>query len=368
VDEHLSWEVVVRFAFTEEQDELRGVVRRLLDRRGGPEVREPDVVAEGYDREVWAQLAEQVGAHSLGIPEEFGGGGFSLLETLIVVEELGRRLSDIPFLGSAVLASEAVLATGDRAACERLLPGIASGEQVVSLAWAEPETGWVRDGFRTTARSDGDAWLLDGRKVHVLDGAQADTVLVLATADGRPALFEVAEPEATATTPLDLTRRMAELDLAATPARLLGHPPVQRIVDVAAAALAAESVGAAQRWLHETVEYTKMRTQFGRPIGSFQALKHRLADCYVAVESARSLSYAASWSVSTQDDRASELAAMAQSACTEAYYAIAAEGVQLHGGIGITWEHEAHLHLKRAHSATQLFGTPSEHRATLLTA
>lgn len=366
-DEAQSWEVVVRFAYTEEQDELRGVVRRLVDRRGGPEVRESDVVAEGFDREVWAQLAEQVGAHSLGIPEEFGGGGFSLLETLIVLEELGRRLSDIPFLGSVVLASEAVLATGDRTACERLLPGIASGEQVVSLAWAEPETGWARGGFRTTARSDGDAWLLDGRKVHVLDGAQADTVLVLATTGGRPALFEVAEPETTATTPLDLTRRMAEIHLRNAPARLLGTPPVQRILDVAAAAVAAESVGAAQRWLRETVEYTKMRTQFGRPIGSFQALKHRLADCYVAVESARSLSYAASWSVSTQDDRASELAAMAKSACTEAYYAIAAEGVQLHGGIGITWEHEAHLHLKRAHSATQLFGPPADHRATLLT-
>ncbi|MEB3371033.1 acyl-CoA dehydrogenase family protein [Saccharopolyspora mangrovi] len=358
----------MRFAFTEEQEELREVVRRLVNRRGGPEVREPDVVAEGFDREVWSQLAEQVGAHSLGIPEEFGGGGFSLLETLIVVEELGRRLSDIPFLGSVVLAAEAVLATGHRAACERLLPGIASGEQVISLAWAEPGTGWAREGFATTARQDGDAWLLDGRKVHVLDGAQADTVLVLATADGRPALFEVEEPDTAATTPLDLTRRMAEVHLRGTPARLLGTPSMQRISDVAAAAVAAESVGAAQRWLHETVEYTKVRNQFGRPIGSFQALKHRLADCYVAVESARSLSYAASWAVSTQDERAGELAAMAKSACTEAYCAIAAEGVQLHGGIGITWEHEAHLHLKRAHAASQLFGTPSNHRATLLTA
>ncbi|RRO17576.1 acyl-CoA dehydrogenase [Saccharopolyspora rhizosphaerae] len=358
----------MRFAFTEEQEELRSVVRRLVDRRGGPEVHEPDAVLEGFDRQVWSQLAEQVGAHSLGIPEECGGGGFSLLETLIVVEELGRRLSDIPFLGSVVLAAEAVLAAGDRAASERLLPGIASGERVVSLAWAEPEIGWECGDLRTTARRDGDAWSLNGRKVHVLDGAQADAVLVLATAEGRPALFEVEAPEVVPAAPLDLTRRMAEVRLDRTPARLLGTPSVQRIVDVAAAAVAAESVGAAQRWLHETVEYTKVRTQFGRPIGSFQALKHRLADCYVAVEAARSLSYAASWAVSTQDERASGLAAMAKSACTEAYRAIAAEGIQLHGGIGITWEHEAHLHLKRAHANTQLFGTPRNHRATLLTA
>lgn len=357
----------MRFAWSEEQEELRGVVRRLLDRRGGPSAGEPDVLVDGFDREVWKQLAEQVGAHSLGIPEEFGGGGFSLLETLIVVEELGRRLSDIPFLSSVVLGAEALLAAGDREACGRLLPGIASGEEIVALAWAEPGSGWQESGFATTARRSGDGWVLDGRKVDVLDGAQADTVLVLADCEGRPALFETGSSTAVATAPLDLTRRMAEIHLSGTPARLLGRPPVRRILDVAAAGVAAESVGAAQRWLHETVEYTKMRTQFGRPIGSFQALKHRMADCYVAVESARSLSYAASWAVSTEDGRASELAAMAKSACTEAHYAIAAEGVQLHGGIGITWEHEAHLQLKRAHSATQLFGTPSTHRATLVT-
>ncbi|MDI2029753.1 acyl-CoA dehydrogenase family protein [Saccharopolyspora sp. TS4A08] len=355
----------MRFAFSEEQEELREVVRLLLDRRGGPAVGEPEEVAEGFDREVWSQLAEQVGAHSLGIPEEFGGAGFSQLETLIVVEELGRRLSDIPFLSSAVLAAEALLATGDADACGRLLPGIASGETIAALAWAEPDNGWRTSGFSTTATDDR---RLTGRKVHVLDGAQADVLLVLATRDGEPALFETDAAAAVATTPLDPTRRMAEVHLDDAPARPVGTLPVQRLVDVAAAAVAAESVGAAQRWLHETVEYTKMRTQFGRPIGSFQALKHRLADCYVAVESARSLSYAASWAVSTRDERAGELAAMAKSACTEAYYAIAAEGVQLHGGIGITWEHEAHLHLKRAHSATQLFGTPSAHRATLLSA
>ncbi|MCI2418117.1 acyl-CoA/acyl-ACP dehydrogenase [Saccharopolyspora sp. K220] len=355
----------MRFAFTEEQEELRRTVRKLLDRHGGPPSHAPDAPDPGYDPVLWKQLAE-VGAHGLAIPEDHGGSGFSLLETLIVVEELGRRLVANPFLGSAVISAETLLASGNTDACARLLPGIASGERVVSLAWAEPDSHWEADTCATTARHD-DRWLLDGRKSYVLDGAQADTLLVVAATADSPSLFSVdPDPSIVASaTPLDLTRRMAEVQLTATPATLIGDAPLQRALDVAAAAIAAEQIGAAQRWLHETVEYAKLRRQFGRPIGSFQAIKHRLADCYVAIESARSLSYAASWAVSTRDEAAAELAAMAKSACCEAYSAIAAEGIQLHGGMGITWEHEAHLHLKRAHAATHLFGTPRDHRTRL---
>ncbi|GAA4614773.1 acyl-CoA dehydrogenase family protein [Saccharopolyspora hordei] len=356
----------MRFAFTEEQEELRRTVRTLLDRHGGPTVPSPDEPAPSPDPVLWKQLGE-IGAHGLAIPEEHGGVGATLLETLIVVEELGRRLVPGPFLGSAVLSAQALLATGNARACERLLPGIASGERVLALAWAEPGSPPLRDRFATTARASGThGWLLDGTKTLVLDAVQADTLLVVAMNDGVASLFEAAPQSTVASAvPVDLTRHMGEVHLAGTPAKLIGRAPLQRMTDVAAAALAAEQIGAAQRWLHEIVEHTKLRTQFGRPIGSFQAIKHRLADCYVAVESARSLSYAAGWAVSTGDERASELAAMAKSACTEAYSLVAAEGIQLHGGIGITWEHEAHLHLKRAHASKHLFGTPEHHRATL---
>lgn len=356
----------MRFAFTEEQEELRRTVRKLLDRHGGPVIPAPGDPDPGHDTALWKQLGE-IGAHGLAIPEEHGGIGATLLETLIVVEELGRRLVANPFLGSTVLGAQALLASGNTGACDRLLPAIASGEQIASLAWAEPNSPWCASSFASTAQEDGEDWLLTGHKTLVLDAAQADVLLVVAMADGEVSLFE-ALPESTATpsAPVDLTRRMGEVHLTGTPAALIGRAPLRRMTEVASAAIAAEQIGAAQRWLHETVEYTKIRKQFGRPIGSFQAIKHRLADCYTAIESARSLSYAASWAVSTQDDRAGELAAMAKSACCEAYSLIAAEGVQLHGGIGITWEHEAHLHLKRAHAAKHLFGTPQQHRAALL--
>ncbi|KAA5825035.1 acyl-CoA dehydrogenase family protein [Saccharopolyspora hirsuta] len=358
----------MRFAFTEEQEELRRTVRKLLDRHGGPPVPAPEEPDTGFDPVLWKQLAE-IGAHGLAVPEEHDGVGATLLETLIVVEELGRRLVANPFLGSTVLSAETLLATGNTDACDRLLPGIASGERVVSVAWAEQKSPWSTTDFATTARMSDQGWLLDGHKTLVLDAAQADTLLVVATADGEASLFEASPDGAvTPSATLDLTRRMGEVQLASTPAKLIGPAPLQRMSDVAAAAVAAEQIGAAQRWLHETVEYTKLRKQFGRPIGSFQAIKHRLADCYTAIESARSLSYAASWAVSTHDDRATELAAMAKSACSEAYSLIAAEGVQLHGGIGITWEHEAHLHLKRAHATKHLFGTPQHHREKILPA
>ncbi|RCW44450.1 alkylation response protein AidB-like acyl-CoA dehydrogenase [Halopolyspora algeriensis] len=364
----------MHFAFTDEQEELRRTVRSLLERHGGASIPPPETPDPGCDTALWQQLAGRIGAHGLAVPEEHDGLGAGLLETNIVVEELGRRLVAIPFLASAVVGAQTLLAADDPAARARLLPGIASGESVATLAWAEPEHGWSTSACSTTARPNGHGWLLDGRKAFVLDGAQADVVLVVAITTRGLSLFELA-PEAiphclVESAPMDITRRMAEFRLRQAPAFLVGTEgaagaALERCLDVAAAALAAEQVGAAQRWLHETVEYTKARKQFGRPIGSFQAVKHRLADLFVAVESARSLSYAASWAVATGSDRATEWAAMAKSYCSETYADVAAEGIQLHGGIGITWEHEAHLHLKRAHSGAELFGTPRQHRLRL---
>lgn len=361
----------MHFAFTDEQEQLRKALRALIERSSAPDVRSPDAADPGHDRTLWTRLATEIGAHALAIPERHGGAGFSLLESMIVVEELGRRLVASPFLASAVLGSAALVESGDQAACDRLLPHVASGDSIATLGWAEPDTGWSAERLDTTARRVDGAWRLTGSKQHVLDGAAADVVLVLARTDRGPTLFEV-DPAAaarcrTTSVPMDPTRRTARFDFRDTPATLVGTdgaatPVMRRCTDVAAAALAAEQVGAAHRWLYETVEYTKVRRQFGRPIGSFQALKHRMADLLVEVESARSASYAASWAVSTRDSRASEFAAMAKSYCSQAYHDVAAEGIQLHGGIGITWEHEAHLHLKRAHSAAQLFGSPREHR------
>lgn len=364
----------MHFAFTDEQEQLREAVRKLIERSGAPEIRPPEAADPGYDTALWTRLATEIGAHGLAVPERHGGAGFGLLESAIVVEELGRRLVANPFLASAVLGATALAESGDDEACDRILPAVASGAGVATLAWAEPDTGWSLDGFSTTARRRDGAWSVTGTKQHVLDAAAADVVLVLARTDQGPSLFEVDPPalEASRTpaVPMDPTRRMARFDFRDAPASLVGAEGeagaiAQRCLDVAAAALAAEQVGAAHRWLHEIVEYTKARHQFGRPIGSFQALKHRLADLLVSVESARSASYAASWAVATRSERAGEFAAMAKSYCSQAYADVAAEGIQMHGGIGITWEHEAHLHLKRAHSSSHLFGSPRLHRQRL---
>ncbi|MFR9731207.1 acyl-CoA dehydrogenase family protein [Saccharopolyspora sp. MS10] len=356
----------MRFAFTEQQQDLRAAVRGLVDRAGGPRVPPPEKPGSGHDAALWRRLAGEIGAAGLAVPEEFGGSGASLLESCVVAEELGRRLVPVPFIGTA-LAAEALLAAGDPAGS---LPGIAAGERIPALAWAEARQWWSTAGCATEAAPDGAEWLLTGEKTFVLDGHLADLVLVVAAADEGPGLFELAagagsmRPE----TPLDPTRPLARLVLTEAPARRISGaagPVLERCLDAAAVLLSAECVGAADRWLHEIVGHVGAREQFGRPIGSFQAIKHRLADLLAAVETARSLAQAAAWAVAVRDERGPEWAAMAKSLCCETYQDVAAEGVQLHGALGITWEHEAHLHLKRAHGSAHLFGTPRRHRERL---
>jgi alkylation response protein AidB-like acyl-CoA dehydrogenase len=363
----------MRFAFDPEQEELRRTVRTLLERRSGSsDVREAMANESGYDHELWALMAEQIGAHSLAIPEEFGGAGFTLLETHIVVEELGAALTPSPFLGSAVLAAQAILATNDGLAAQRLLPGIASGETIAALAWAEQDGLWSTDTTATKARNDNGAWTLTGAKHHVLDAAAADVFIVVADTGEDIALFEVDAQEATLTprASVDPTRRHAIVAFQDAPAKRLGtdghgRRALRRTLDLACVALSADQVGGAQRALDLTVEYAKTRIQFGRPIGSFQAVKHRLADLYTLVESARSASYAAAAAAAAASENELALttaAARAKAYCSEAYATAAGEAIQLHGGIGITWEHDIHLYFKRAHSSAQLFGSPAEHR------
>jgi alkylation response protein AidB-like acyl-CoA dehydrogenase len=311
---------------TPEQEALRDAVRSLLDKHS--DVRSAIETPHGYDKALWTRLCD-IGV--LPIPEQYGGSGAGMAETAIALEELGRTPS--PLL-SSTLAAQALLATGNEEACGRLLPRIANGS-VASLVWP-----W-----------DDSDLSLDGTAHYVLDGDLAEILLV---SDG-VSTYEVDlnQPGVTRehTPTMDLTRRLATIRLTNASVIRVG-PWTPQVRDIALAALSAEQVGAAARALELTVEYTKTRVQFGKPIGSFQALKHRMADMHVLVETARSASRAATDEVS---------AAVAKVYCSEALFKVASEMVQLHGGIAITWEHDAHLYFKRAHGSGQLFGSPRVH-------
>jgi alkylation response protein AidB-like acyl-CoA dehydrogenase len=363
----------VFFALSEEQSELAAIVGDLLERRGtGEAVRRAALTPCGYDTALWSTLCEQIGAAALAIPEKFGGAGFTLVETHVVLERLGYALTPSPFLGSAVLAAQALLRTGNAEACARLLPGIAAGTTLAAIAWASSDGHWHLDRSDVHASSDGSR--LTGTSHLVLDGTAADVLLVVADpGTGTTALYEV-DPLSVGvhrehTPAMDPTLRFARINLNAAPARVLAEDAATLLgdlYDVAAVAITALQVGAAQRCLDMTVAYTKEREQFGRPIGSFQALKHRMADMLLHVETARTASWAAAWSAAQNAADLRERAATAKAWCSDALNAVAAETVQLHGGIAITWEHDAQLLFKRAHATSHLFGQPHEQRRRLL--
>jgi alkylation response protein AidB-like acyl-CoA dehydrogenase len=318
------------------------------------------------DPALWSKLAGDIGAASLAIPECYGGAGASPRETHVVLEELGRTLTPAPLLGSAVLAAQALLTTGDGEACRRLLPGIADGSRLAALVWTGPAGRWAPDEVACHSGVDGS---LTGTAHHVLDGDVADVLLVAAGTRAGVELFEVAPGQPgvsrTAVTAMDLTRRLAVVRLAGAVGRRIGAVDLARVRDIACVALSAEQVGAAARALELTVEYTKTRVQFGRPVGAFQALQHRMADLHVLVEAARSASYAAVEAVDRPD--LPVRAAVAKVRCSEALMRVAGEMIQLHGGIGITWEHDAHRYFKRAHGTWHLFGQPAGHVTRLAT-
>jgi alkylation response protein AidB-like acyl-CoA dehydrogenase len=362
----------VIFAFSAEQNELRSVVRVFLERRSPEsEVRRLMATTDGYDTATWKHLATQIGLQGLTIPEEFGGAGCSFVELGVVLEEMGRSLLCAPFFATVVLAANALLQSGDKAAMNDYLPGIASGDTVATVAFAEDAGRWDAEGIQMPAERDGDQWRLSGTKTFVLDGHTADVLIVAArTADG-VSLFAVnAEADGlrrTALHTLDETRKQARVEFAGTPARLIGAigggwATLASVLDLAAVALAAEQVGGAQRCLDMAVEYAKQRVQFGRPIGSFQAVKHKCADMLLEVETARSAAYYAMWAAAGESDDLSVVASLAKAHCSDAYFHVAAENIQIHGGIGFTWEHSAHLYFKRAKSSQLLFGDATYHR------
>ncbi len=365
----------MNFAFTDEQEELRKTVRAFLDNKS-PEsaVRELMETEDGYDEGVWKQAAEQLGLQGLSIPEEFGGSGYGFIELGIVLEEMGRALFTAPFFSTVVLAGTTLLHAGDDAAKKDYLPGIASGETIATVAFTEPSGKWDEAGITMEAAADGDSWKLNGTKSFVLDGHLANLILVAARTGKGVSLFAVDGDASgltrTSLSTMDQTRKQAKLEFADTPARLIGTEGegwdvLGKVLDLVVVGLAAEQVGGAQKVLDMAVEYAKVRVQFGRPIGSFQAIKHKCADMLLEVESAKSAAYYGMWCASELNDELPSVASLAKAYCSEAYFHAAAENIQIHGGIGFTWEHPAHLYFKRAKSSELLFGDPTYHRELL---
>ncbi len=373
----------MNFAFTEEQEELRKSARSFLENYSSSErVREMMETESGYDKEVWTRIGQELGWPSLHIPEEYGGSGFSYVELIAVMEEMGTTLLCSPFFSSVCLAANALLQGSNDKLKKEHLPGIASGDTIATLAFTEPNGRWGADGITSTAVSDGGDFLLNGVKSFVIDGHTAQLLIVAARTEGTTgtdgvSLFAVpadtAGVSSRALNTMDLTRKQAEITLenVRVPSNALltdagaAWPALSKTLDLAAVALAAEQVGGAQRCLDTSVEYAKVRVQFGRPIGSFQAIKHKCADMLLEVESARSAAYYAGWAAAEDNEELSTVAPLAKAYCSDAYFHCAAENIQIHGGIGFTWEHDAHLYFKRAKSAEIFLGDATYHRELL---
>ena len=365
----------MNFAFSEEQEELRKMVRSFLESKSAESaVREQMETTDGFDAAVWSQMADQMGLQGLAIPEEFGGQGFSFVELGVVLEEMGRALLCAPYFSSVVLAANTLLLSGDKAAMKAHLPGIASGETIATLAVTEPSGKWDASGVTIEAKGSGTDFTISGTKMFVIDGHTANLIIVAAKTSKGISLFAVdAKAKGltrTALSTMDQTRKQAKLEFASTPATLIGTEGkgwdvLSQVFDLVAVALAAEQVGGAQKVLEMAVEYAKVRVQFGRPIGSFQAIKHKCADMLLEVESAKSAAYYGMWCASEMNDELPSVASLAKAYCSEAYFHAADENIQIHGGIGFTWEHPAHLYFKRAKSSELIFGDPTYHRELL---
>ena len=359
-----------------EQVAFREAVRSFLeDRSPEREVRRLMATDAGYDPPVWAQLNEQLGVAGIAVPEEYGGSGFTFQELAIALEEAGRSLLCAPLL-SSVIASAALLAVGDASANKELLPGIAEGSTIATVAFTHPGERWDEQGATASAEPAGDpaAWTVSGSAAFVTDGHTADVLLVPARTAAGLSLFAVrgdADGLSRSLLPtLDQTRKLASLTFTNASARLLGTDgsaagAVDRTLAVASAALACEQAGVAEAAKEMAVQYAKDRIQFGQPIGAFQAIKHKCSDLHVAVESAKSAAYAAAAAVTETPDDFAEIIALAASFCSEACLLAGHENIQIHGGIGFTWEHPAHLYYKRARSSEFLFGDVTYHREIL---
>jgi len=363
------------FSVSDEQRALRSAVADLMARRSAEaQVRALTATDTGFDPAVWRELAA-MGLTGLLIGEEYGGAGAGPVEMGIAMEEMGAALLVSPFLSTAVLVPSLLVEAGDAAECAAVLPRIAAGDLIASVAFAEDGSARLPATIATSAGAIGHAWHVTGYKHFVLDGQSANLFYVLAGTDAGPAVFAV-DPGApgmdvTPLTTLDPTRKQCRLQFVDTPARLVGRlgagvEVFSAALDRSAVALLSEQAGGARRAVEMATDYAKTRYQFGRAIGSFQAVKHMCADMLLEAESAVSAARFVAGSFAGQaPSRIADLA-LAQAYCSDAFVFVAATNIQVHGGIGFTWEHPAHLYLRRARSDAQLLGSPSWHRERYL--
>lgn len=368
----------IQFAFTEEQEQFRGTVRRFLkDKSPTTEVRRLMETPEGYDPTVWRALSDDLLLPGIHIPEEYGGGGFGMVELCVVMEELGRALLCAPYFSTAVLAANAIMNAGTEAQKKSLLPDIARGNRLATLAVTESDGDWDPQRIELAATTMGDGYRLEGVKSYVVDGHVADLLIVAArvAAAGDVALFTIAGDtpgvERRLLKSMDPTRKLARIDFHGAQAQLLGSlnngtNPLARTLDQAAIALANEMIGGAQALFDSMIDYIKVRVQFGRTIGSFQAIKHRCADLLLELELAKSAAYYAAQAAAVDNQEWPALACMAKATTSEAYLRAAIECIQFHGGIGFTWDNDTHLWFKRAKSSEVFLGQPSYHRELLM--
>ena len=373
----------MQFSFTSEQEEFRSVLRRFLQEKSPPSaVRRLMESDAGWERDGWVELNHQLGLTGVHIPEAFGGQGFGFVELGIVLEEMGRALLCAPYFSTTVLAATAIMNAGSKAQQEALLPPIALGEVVATLAFTEPNGRWDAAGIETTASPAGGRFRLDGVKSFVLDGHTADLIVVAARTPGssgedRVSLFttrgDAPGLARRALKVMDPTRKQARLDFNGVEADLLGElgagaGPLAKTLVQAAACLASEMVGGAERLRVSALDYANLRMQFGRPIASFQSMKHKQADMLVDVELAKSAAYAAASAAAEDDPELPAIASLAKACASDAYLQTAIHTIQIHGGIGFTWDNDTHLWFKRAKSSEVFLGDPALHRERMLQA
>jgi alkylation response protein AidB-like acyl-CoA dehydrogenase len=329
----------------------------------------------GYEREGWRAINTALGLTAIRIPETYGGFGFGFGDQCIVLEEMGRALLCAPYFATAVLAAGAIMNAGTEAEKQALLPGIVAGDTTATLAWVEDNGRWDADGMALTATAEGGETVLNGHKSYVVDGHTADMIIVLARAPQGLSLFTVDgnAPGLTrrALKSMDPTRKFARLEFNRVAARPLGAAggaagPFARTMVEAAVCLANEMIGGADRLREDALAYAMMRMQFGKPIASFQSMKHKQADMLLEVELAKSAAYYAAASLDDGDDDAAATAHLAKACASDAYMQTAIHAVQIHGGIGFTWDNDTHLWFKRAKSSEVFLGDANYHRELML--
>jgi alkylation response protein AidB-like acyl-CoA dehydrogenase len=368
------------FSFDEEQQQLRETARAFLDEHSDSERVRVAMDSElGYDPQVWKQIGAELGWTAVTIPDAYGGLDLTAVELVALLEVMGESLLCAPYFSSVCLGANALMIAGSEEQKQEHLPAIAEGQSIATLALTEASGRWDAGGIAATARADGGDFVLSGAKRFVLDGHCADLIIVACRAEGTSGsdgvgLFAVSADavglERVATPSMDQTRRVADVtlnDVRVPAAAALGDPTgaagaLSQILDLAALGLAAEQVGGAQRTLDMTVAYAKERVQFGRPIGTFQAIKHRCADMMLAVESARSAAYYAACVAAEGSDEFPVNASLAKATASDAFFQCGAGAIQIFGGVGFTWEYDVHLYFKRAKSSEIFLGDPSYHR------